>query len=141
MATPSDDQLAAEAETVLREFQKEWNAVGRSGATAPTSRMRELAADPMLSDISSLLNRDHDRGTRWDGDVVLFAVQRHGTAFPGAKVSLTACQDGRKVAVIEKSGARTKRGAMMQMTVYFKHVDGKLKAFDGENRKVEKCPA
>lgn len=141
MATPSDDQLAAEAETVLREFQKEWDAVAAKGGNAPTERMKELAVDPFLAQIAAIMNKVSASGVRSEGPVEVRVIRPlDASKFPGAAVGLLVCQDGRRVATITKAGKKEMRGGIMLLKLYFKRVGGHLVAFDGESHEVTSCP-
>jgi len=141
-ATPDQAALVKEAEVVYRKLQAEAVKLEeRGGADELPPAFRQYAMDPYLSQIRQAyrnLKEVGSKSTDTDRLHMTFTAADYRKQIE-AITALNICLDGSKISVHRRDGTVVP-GTITMRTAYFKRdVDGKLKAFAGTTKRVEKC--
>lgn len=142
-ATPSQEELSAEAERVYRTFFAEWKRLEREGgADEPTQILKDNGGSLYLAAVTESLRSFKARDVRYEGpDPQLTVSPAPGTISAAGEgdpaYTLTVCEDYRDAWVVEAGSQRP--GILVTGTLYFAQVDGRLKVVDGDTHRSDSC--
>jgi hypothetical protein len=121
------------AEKSYRAFIAEYNRLARAGgAKNATPKMKEYAAGPFLDFYVDLLRSMKERQVRNTSGVQIGYVRRGG--YGTTELTLEVCEDGSENKVVGKNGEQISTGQIGLRSIYAKKVDGRWKAWDGDER-------
>jgi len=144
-ATRTAEQRALEqqARVVYERYWKEYTRLLEAGgATEATPELSATVAQPMLSNVVSLLRFQKDKGWVPKPFVAKYTLQmRSAPAREGAEVSVIACEDTTGSVLYDPSGQRAGQGSLSVQVRALKRVEGALKIYDGEGQAAgSPCP-
>ncbi|MFB9618689.1 hypothetical protein [Brooklawnia cerclae] len=139
----SADALYAEAEQVyLRslEVSERYEVHGDYSEFPP--EYEELLADPYLEWTRALFDAGKEQGWHVPDGLQLPVTTRSlpGMSRDGSDVALQTCRDNRGVPTLDYNGNQVAEGSLVYETLFFKHVDGRLKLFTGTTDQRDSCP-
>ncbi|WP_425307781.1 hypothetical protein AADG42_03175 [Ammonicoccus fulvus] len=140
-ATPSQEELSAEAERVYRTFFAEWKRLEREGgADEPTQILKDNGAGRYLDGVVLMLRHQKEQGVEVSGPLPEVKVRpAPGDSKDNAdpRYTLEVCEDYSAGEYRDESGVHA--GQLLQGNVYLGHVDGQLKVVWAVTEEVERC--
>lgn len=127
-----------EAIFVYQEFTKERNRlVLAGGSTTPTAEMEKYASGDYLDTVTEFLSSGHSAGRRANGSMEISKLERRSVQ--ADQVSFLACEDARRVEVVDAYGNIVARGQLGAIEVTAQRFSDGWKLVDGANVEVSQC--
>lgn len=142
-ATPSQEELSAEAERVYRTFFNEWIRLEREGgAEEPTQILKDNGAALYLAGVRALLRDSYEREVRYEGpDPVVTVKANPGSGSPDTdsdpRLTLTVCEDSSGGWTVGPGSSQP--GVVAEGQIYLAYVGDRMKVVDANLQQVDAC--
>ncbi|MFB9620603.1 hypothetical protein [Brooklawnia cerclae] len=139
----SADALYAEAEQVyLRSLEVQKRFELRMDYSEFPPELEELWADPYLGWGRAYFEeaKAHGWHSPEGSSFEVVSTQLPGVSRDGSEVALQTCRDARGIPMLDAAGNEVGEGSLVYETLFFKHVDGRLKLFTGTTDQRDSCP-
>ena len=136
--------LAAEAEAVYREYKKlllTYEAKGGVDGPLPEP-LKKYVAGEAAATLDSILRKTFEAGGKLEG-VELYQVTRVSDFMnelePTAIIGVEFCDDGSRVTVVTRQGARSAGRSFKSWSEFARGTDGRLRIIYNESKEIASC--
>lgn len=141
-ATPSQEELSAEAERVYRTFFNEWIRLEREGgAEEPTQILKDNGSERYVDAIMTFLSDQKAQGVTVEGPLPSLSIRPapgspYGSADP--RMTIEVCEDHR--AGWSDDGSGKQPGKLVHGLVFLGVVSDRTKVVWSQTEVVDECP-